>query len=1095
MANDIDKTSPHYKGDFGSIYEVNRKFPTGGVAGDFVVIEGWAHYWNADRGTWCVNAERDSYWDELITNIIEKFKLVRGATYMGVASLGTVPEKVIGAKQYYFATEAGTYKNFGNLVVPQGVNVLYSENGSSWVNSSLLEVAQELGVSTQKVVSQKVLNDAFLKKFDKENIVQESGDSEDKVMSQKAVSDKLSDLSILQSLLSLGNNISLGTNAHYYFNNILCNSERNADGIWCYANTSGKCGFKLVEVKGNTIEEIKDFGIFDIVNGYNVIKIDNLLVRQNQQICTYAPEVGSKMAGIAYTNSNIPSNLCAYDYNTETGELSQFNTTVAFKFGLCNYDEYKNLFAKESVDVSYQSKNNSLSATNVQDALDEVAANHNKLNNEFTKSMLASISYNTEEVLIAIDFKTYKVINNAGYYFILLPNGTNKLIQLTEKVETDFYKYKDNIDYKNQMHILAWDVDRNSAYLVNEKKWNQFIADSKGKFYIIGFGNLTDNSQFFTSSSIKLDNVVIQANGYGLYDLSKNFHAVFYTSSLLSLNHKLTLHANNFYYFNDILLSNLEYNADGIWCYANTKGRCGFKLIEVKGNTIEEIKDFGIFDIKEGYNVIKIDTLLIRQNQQVCTYSDGQNDMGIAFTDTNVPSYISSFGYNTETNVLEKFSGTNVAFKFGLCNYDEYKNLFDKESSNVSYISRDNLLSATNVKDAIDEIAKSITSYKYPHLLARLTPYSDSKDYLLIGTMSKDEECFTNASFGVNDRLILNKSYAIDTRTMIVDFQPSLNSICCFGYASAISNNDFLYGGSVFGIDFKNFKLRIYAQTTKDLGEYKEFEIKSFEDYVNTKFRFTCRCIDTRNIKIKIEALSSDSPITLYDNVHLTTDATNPYWGLCWDRPMVFSLNNSIKVYCVKELCYLPSQERLHLYITGDSITEGDGTIGVDKIWSRMVAKQTKGVQAGRRAENIVAPSFDVDNICSRIKAEVEVLKPEIVMITHGANLGLTQENANKTIEYIQNLGCRVIFNHCWRWLPEFENKHNVYDEYETIYNNCAKKYNIDSVRFDIATSSDRNLNNEANSEYFHDNVHLNELGNMASYNQVKNDLPDIFEL
>lgn len=195
MANDIDKTSPHYKGDFDSIYEVNKKFPTGGVAGDFVVIEGWAHYWNADRGTWCVNAERDSYWDELITNIIEKFKLVRGATYMGVASLNTVPTKVIGAKMYYFATIAGTYKNFDNLVVPQGINVLYSENGSSWVNTTLLEVAQELGLSTNKVVSQKTLNDALTKKFDKESVVQESGEAEDKVMSQKAVSDKLSDLS------------------------------------------------------------------------------------------------------------------------------------------------------------------------------------------------------------------------------------------------------------------------------------------------------------------------------------------------------------------------------------------------------------------------------------------------------------------------------------------------------------------------------------------------------------------------------------------------------------------------------------------------------------------------------------------------------------------------------------------------------------------------------------------------------------------------------------------------------------------------------------------------------------------------------------
>lgn len=195
MAIDINKEDPHYKGEYGSIYEVNRKFPTGGVAGDFVVIDGWAHYWNADRGTWCVNAKRDSYWDELITNIIEKFKLVRCATYMGVANLDTVPTKVIDAKMYYFATVAGTYKNFDNLVVPQGINVLYSENGSSWVNTTLLEVAQELGVSTNKVVSQKTLNDALSKKFDKESVVQKSGEAEDKVMSQKAVSDKLRDLS------------------------------------------------------------------------------------------------------------------------------------------------------------------------------------------------------------------------------------------------------------------------------------------------------------------------------------------------------------------------------------------------------------------------------------------------------------------------------------------------------------------------------------------------------------------------------------------------------------------------------------------------------------------------------------------------------------------------------------------------------------------------------------------------------------------------------------------------------------------------------------------------------------------------------------
>lgn len=244
MANDIDKTSPHYKGEFGSIYEVNQKFPNGGVAGDYVEIDGWAHYWNADRGTWCVNAQRDSYWDELITGIIEKFKLFKGATYMGVAGVSTVPEKIAGVKMYYFAKAAGTYSGFGGLQLAQGINVLYTDNGTSWTATPLLEVAQELGVSTEKVMSQKAVNtelgkkadkaamdtaldkkadkadmdvelgkkantadvntkfteekkrlDAELgKKFDKESVAQEAGDSEELVMSQKAVSAKLSDL-------------------------------------------------------------------------------------------------------------------------------------------------------------------------------------------------------------------------------------------------------------------------------------------------------------------------------------------------------------------------------------------------------------------------------------------------------------------------------------------------------------------------------------------------------------------------------------------------------------------------------------------------------------------------------------------------------------------------------------------------------------------------------------------------------------------------------------------------------------------------------------------------------------------------------------
>jgi hypothetical protein len=219
MANDIDKTSPHYKGEFGSIYEVNQKFPSGGVEGDYVAIDGWAHYWNADRGTWCVNAQRDSYWDELITNIIEHFKTIKGATYMGVATADTVPDSS-AAKMFYFALQGGKYANFGNQNVAQGINVLLTEDGKSWTVQSLVSVAQELGASTTMLVSQKAITDAInrkanttdvdealakkadketmntelAKKFDKVSVVQETGMATDKVMSQKVVTDNLTEL-------------------------------------------------------------------------------------------------------------------------------------------------------------------------------------------------------------------------------------------------------------------------------------------------------------------------------------------------------------------------------------------------------------------------------------------------------------------------------------------------------------------------------------------------------------------------------------------------------------------------------------------------------------------------------------------------------------------------------------------------------------------------------------------------------------------------------------------------------------------------------------------------------------------------------------
>lgn len=145
MANsDIDITSPHYKGEFGSIYEVNRKFPTGGVAGDFVVIDGWAHYWNADRATWCVNAERDSYWDELVTNISDSQKEIKAE---------------LGKKADSTAVDAELVKVRASISaeIQDRKDAIAAE-----AQARKESIVQELGEAENKVISQKVVTENFV---------------------------------------------------------------------------------------------------------------------------------------------------------------------------------------------------------------------------------------------------------------------------------------------------------------------------------------------------------------------------------------------------------------------------------------------------------------------------------------------------------------------------------------------------------------------------------------------------------------------------------------------------------------------------------------------------------------------------------------------------------------------------------------------------------------------------------------------------------------------------------------------------------------------------------------------------------------------
>ena len=98
-------------------------------------------------------------------------------------------------------------QSINNIAVTGGASVAntvaYSNTASGLVSINAQGAIDELAAKNETKAEKAEVTAELEKKFDKESILQESGTAEDKVMSQKAVSDKLSDLSLKFSVVSL----------------------------------------------------------------------------------------------------------------------------------------------------------------------------------------------------------------------------------------------------------------------------------------------------------------------------------------------------------------------------------------------------------------------------------------------------------------------------------------------------------------------------------------------------------------------------------------------------------------------------------------------------------------------------------------------------------------------------------------------------------------------------------------------------------------------------------------------------------------------------------------------------------------------------
>lgn len=80
------------------------------------------------------------------------------ATLAGEATPTTNPGAPDG-NVFYFATQAGTYTNFGSVELNEGLNILLW-NGTSWAVTNVMNIVQELGTSETAVMSQKAVTES-----------------------------------------------------------------------------------------------------------------------------------------------------------------------------------------------------------------------------------------------------------------------------------------------------------------------------------------------------------------------------------------------------------------------------------------------------------------------------------------------------------------------------------------------------------------------------------------------------------------------------------------------------------------------------------------------------------------------------------------------------------------------------------------------------------------------------------------------------------------------------------------------------------------------------------------------------------------------
>ena len=130
-------TDPHNLGEFDNVYDAMRRYPNGGVDGDYIYILGVQHFWNVNRQSWGILKDKEDNLVQMVEDFIGLFER-RGYVFAGYALPDTTP--VSGLDNiFYIAAKNGVYTHFGSdLKLSNEVAILRKPRRSSiWIKDSM----------------------------------------------------------------------------------------------------------------------------------------------------------------------------------------------------------------------------------------------------------------------------------------------------------------------------------------------------------------------------------------------------------------------------------------------------------------------------------------------------------------------------------------------------------------------------------------------------------------------------------------------------------------------------------------------------------------------------------------------------------------------------------------------------------------------------------------------------------------------------------------------------------------------------------------------------------------------------------------------